>query len=185
MPRASAAGVRCPPADSRPQGEAASTEASDAEGAACGGAKGDALEDDVAGGDGAQLISTLQEGLKLEALRQHDDTGQGEPQGGGPRPGACVPQRFLRPDGRALDLPVTEQDSIASRIEALKVYLEQELGLDDFLAVYRYLNGSTQLEVEHRKWKQPSLDSVVSAKSIDFLPLVHQLIVCEDQCFSL
>ena len=45
----------------------------------------------------------------------------------------CPVPRFLKPDGGTVLLPVGVSDSLSYRIEALKVYLEQELSLDGFL----------------------------------------------------
>jgi len=132
-----------------------------------------------------QLISTLRAVLDL---------------GGGPEPDDVCPRRqqppqsreargsplFLRPDGHEVVLPVGERDSLSYRIEALRVYLEQELGLDDFLYMYRYLNESARPDettLGGERGGQP-LESRVARKAISFLPLVHQLIVCEDECFA-
>merc|ERR1719362_771612 len=97
---------------------------------------------------------------------------------------------FRGPDGGLLQLPVSEQDSISYRIEALKVHLEQEVGLADFLAMYRYLSdcasgtsscgGATTTAEE-----QESLPlQLASPAAAEFLPLVHQLLTCEDACFG-
>ncbi len=45
---------------------------------------------------------------------------------------------FLTPDGKRLP-GVTDKDSISYRIEALKVYLEQQLGDQTFLDIYKHL----------------------------------------------
>ena len=42
------------------------------------------------------------------------------------------PGRFMM-DGQELDLGFRQQDSLAHRIEALKVFLEKQLGLDTFM----------------------------------------------------
>lgn len=86
------------------------------------------------------------------------------------------PRRFRGPDGQLLDLP-SAGNSISYRIEALKVYLETELGLKDFLFLYRYLSETYVDRCE-------SLESKVSTKAISFLPLIHQLLVCEDEYFE-
>ncbi len=51
--------------------------------------------------------------------------------------------KFLRPDGKELVLPgVSERDSIAYRIEALRVYLEQVIGDMSLLQVYQGIQSS-------------------------------------------
>ena len=42
------------------------------------------------------------------------------------------PGRFMM-DGQELDLGFRQQDSLAHRIEALKVFLEKQLGLGTFM----------------------------------------------------
>jgi len=88
---------------------------------------------------------------------------------------------FLRPDGRVLHLPVSERDSISYKIEALKVYLEQEVGFQDFLAMYRYLEECVQGAGD---WETEPRLALASQEAANFLPLVHQLLVCEDLCFN-
>lgn len=49
--------------------------------------------------------------------------------------------KFLRPDGKELILPgVSDKDSIAYRIEALREYLEQTIGDEILLNAYQYLH---------------------------------------------
>ena len=46
--------------------------------------------------------------------------------------------RFLTPDGK--NLPgVSEKDTITYRIEALRVFLEDQMGEDTFYQAYKYL----------------------------------------------
>lgn len=122
------------------------------------------------------LITTLQAGLKSAAASTRQ-----APQ--------AVPEvrsvpTFWRPDGRAVDLPVGDQDSLTYRIEALRVFLEGELGLDAFLRLHRYLNATVQQDEERDEGGGKSLASMVPPEALEFLPLVHQLIVCEDECYS-
>ncbi|CAK0904997.1 unnamed protein product [Prorocentrum cordatum] len=92
------------------------------------------------------------------------------------------PYDFRGPDGAQVELPVGERDSLCYRVEALRVYIERELGIDDFLYAYQYLNESVLSEgVVDRG---TPLEEVISSKAIGFMPLIHQLIVCEDQCFG-
>jgi len=146
--------------------------------------------DPAQGQEYVQLICTLREGLDLQAqlhsARNEEDAAGVVVEGASVQQAVGRPQ-FLRPDGKVLDLPVGERDSLSYRIEALKVYLEQEIGLDSFLSVYWYLNNSVQNEAlpeKQRSHPVTHLDSSVAPESIKFLPLVHQLIVCEDRCFG-
>ena len=52
--------------------------------------------------------------------------------------------RFLRPDGAELVLPgVSERDTISYRIEALKVYLELQIGDVTLIETYNYLHDES------------------------------------------
>eukprot|EP00929_Paragymnodinium_shiwhaense_P049956 TRINITY_DN25188_c0_g1_i1.p1 TRINITY_DN25188_c0_g1~~TRINITY_DN25188_c0_g1_i1.p1 ORF type:complete len:881 (-),score=234.33 TRINITY_DN25188_c0_g1_i1:47-2689(-) len=143
-----------------------------------------------------QLLATLRDGLRLgdmappaadSALPPSDSVPEPQEQNREPNlpyePCKKAMPAFLKPDGQVVDLQVGERDSLTYRIEALKVYLESELGLDDFLRVYWYLNENSRPQDETVDKKRYSLESMVSAKAITFLPLVHQLIVCEDECY--
>lgn len=89
--------------------------------------------------------------------------------------------KFLRPDGKELHLPgVSEKDSIAYRIEALKVFLESALGDMAFIEAYQYLQ-----ENEDFNGKNESNDlQKILGKNIKYLTLIYQLIVCEDSYYS-
>jgi len=57
--------------------------------------------------------------------------------------------------------------------------LELELGLPDFVAAYRHL-----VEAVDGALAPADLEGAVSEKALAYLPLLHQLMVCEDECFS-
>jgi hypothetical protein len=96
------------------------------------------------------------------------------------------------PSGALFKMPLVgllgqfgDVDSLTYRIEALKVFLEHELGLDNFLLVYRRLHNSIRHDhagVYQRR--ELPLESLVSSKAVAFLPLVHRLIEYEEQCFG-
>lgn len=82
-----------------------------------------------------------------------------------------------------VSLPSTVGDSLAAKVEALRVFLEQELGTEEFLQLYNLLEGLS-----------PNSDTVVSAATVcslvgedklQFIPLVHQLISCEELVHAL
>ncbi|CAK0879488.1 unnamed protein product [Prorocentrum cordatum] len=89
---------------------------------------------------------------------------------------------FRGPDGVPVELHVGEKDSLCYRAEALRVYIERELGINDFLYAYRHLNENVFSDDMVDRCKP--LEAVISSKAIGFMPLIHQLIVCEDECFG-
>ncbi|CAJ1381251.1 unnamed protein product [Effrenium voratum] len=119
------------------------------------------------------LIRTLEEGLVLKQVSDVKEVDHDE--------GLCHP-RFLHPDGDEIKLPVGAADSLSYRIEALRLYLEKELGLKDFLLAYRCLQSAAK-DVLKEPHRAQDLDSILSSKAIGFLPLVTQLIVCEDEFY--
>ncbi|CAK9096126.1 unnamed protein product [Durusdinium trenchii] len=123
-----------------------------------------------------ELIRTLEEGLgcKLSMITKEES----EPTDEGSRP--C----FLHPGGEEIKLPVTETDSLPYRIEALRLYLEKELGIMEFLLAYKHLAESAKSDaVAAKELKAIDVHSFLSSKAISFLPLVTQLIVCEDSFY--
>jgi len=66
------------------------------------------------------------------------------------------------------------------RIEALRVYLETQLGDEAFQAVYKQL---TNLEADDDDNNDSMIESILGAKKVKFVPLVHHLIVCEDSYY--
>lgn len=141
--------------------------------------------------DQSLMVATLRGGLTAEVSQPAEPEAMSpddlRPGHVGSDPALCHP--FLHADGRAVDLHVSIHDSITFRIESLRVFLEEQLGIKEFLAVYRYLQVTAQPDNVDGERQQPleeqqPLELFVSAEAIEFLPLVHQLLVCEDQCFS-
>lgn len=127
-----------------------------------------------------QMLATLREGLQVHT--SHMDVGENEGAVHPDRGEAVLAHAFVDADGRILDLNISDQDSMMYRIESLKLYLEQQLGFGDFISVYRALQASTQSEASDEQ--RPPLEELLSENAISFLPLVHQLLVCEDHCFK-
>ena len=73
---------------------------------------------------------------------------------------------------------VQASDSMGFRIEALRVYLETQLGDEAFIAVYQHLNNLENDEDDNM------IESIVGAKKMKFVPLIHHLIVCEDNYYT-
>jgi hypothetical protein len=56
---------------------------------------------------------------------------------------------FLTPEGKRLP-GLSDKDTIGYRIEALRLYLEQELGADSFINVYRTLQVKSCISFRKR-----------------------------------
>lgn len=89
-----------------------------------------------------------------------------------------VYEKFLTPEGAPLP-GVSFNDSIYSRVEALKFYLEQKVGLDPFLEAYNYLQNSTADDDNAEE-----LRCILGLRGMRFVPLIYQMIVCEDQIYT-
>lgn len=74
---------------------------------------------------------------------------------------------------------ISENDSIFYRIEALRNYLEQKLGLDPMIRAYQYL-----LDPPADDDSNAELSGILEPSKLKFVPLIYQLIVCEDKYFS-
>eukprot|EP00438_Fugacium_kawagutii_P019326 Skav202377 [mRNA] locus=scaffold1406:206375:207886:+ [translate_table: standard] len=122
------------------------------------------VEDQFAQQQCSDLIRTLEEGLscKESAGAMKDGSHPVEDD----LSSACL----KNPEGDEVKLRVTEKDSLAYRIEALRLYIEEQLGISEFLIVYKHLTEST--------------DIILSSRSRSFLTLVTQLIVCEDEFYA-
>jgi len=137
-----------------------------------------------------QLMATLEEGLNVPSPEKTADVEAEATRVLSPSSAkmevtakpAIGHLKFLKPDGEPLELTmVKDGDSISFRIEALRIYLEQELGLSDFLLAYRYLN---EYWSELKESKDSKLEDLVVEKTVRFLPLIHQLIFCEDSYYG-
>ena len=76
---------------------------------------------------------------------------------------------------------VQTSDSMGYRIEALRVYLENQLGDQAFQAVYKQL---TNLSNDDDYNNDNVIESILGPKKMKFVPLVHQLIVSEDSYYA-
>ena len=73
---------------------------------------------------------------------------------------------------------VNDTDSIDCRIETLRVYLEIQLGDILFLAAYKCL---TDLKGED---DDSAIDRILGSSKSQFVPLIKELIVCEDSYYK-
>ncbi|OMJ92710.1 hypothetical protein SteCoe_4454 [Stentor coeruleus] len=88
-----------------------------------------------------------------------------------------VKANFLTPEG--VPLPgVSESDSAFCRIESLRCYLENQLGMDMFLQAYSLLSDPGENDEDSQQ-----LHVVVGNRNLKFIPLIYQLIVCEDSYY--
>lgn len=71
---------------------------------------------------------------------------------------------------------VSSQDSIYSQLEALRMYLEKELGTRLLTAVYRYITN-VSLE-EHDRIKQ-TVTAMLGEDKMKYFPVLRQLVACE------
>eukprot|EP00798_Chlamydomonas_sp_ICE-L_P019018 gene19018-25610_t len=82
-------------------------------------------------------------------------------------------------NGRTVVLPVGSDATLAAKVEALREHLEEKLGIDQFLHVYRRLESLSMDDDEGEVSKE--FLRVLGADKLEYLQLVHQLIVTEEQ----
>lgn len=88
-----------------------------------------------------------------------------------------VKAHFLTPEGASL--PGTcSLDSAFSRIEALHCYLENILGFDKFMEAYTYLCDPPDDDADN-----DYLQQLLGTLNIKYIPLIYQMIVCEDSYY--
>lgn len=76
------------------------------------------------------------------------------------------------------NLPGVEaSDSMAYRIEALRLYLETQLGDNIFISAYQHLINLQNDDDDN------VIEGIVGQKKMKFVPLIHHLIVCEDSYY--
>lgn len=75
-------------------------------------------------------------------------------------------------------LPVAKEDSLAAKIEALRVFLERELSTETFLKLYHHLESLSP--DDDACTAADALCSMVGDDKVHFIPLVHQLITSEE-----
>ena len=65
------------------------------------------------------------------------------------------------------------------RIEALRVYLETQIGDQALTAAYQYL-----VNIDNDDDDNNVIEGILGNKKIKFVPLIHHLIVCEDSYYA-
>ena len=122
----------------------------------------------------AQARSRLSnnEGVADDDSDTDENSEENDPYGEEP-PEMRVSPEFLK------NLPgVQASDSMGYRIEALRVYLETQLGEQPFITAYQHFMNMGDGD-------DPNIiDQIIGPKQMKFLPLIHQLISCEDSYYS-
>ena len=89
------------------------------------------------------------------------------------------PGKFIM-EGTTLRLPnVSAADPLGHRIESLRLFLEHSLGDDRFIAVYRILDAVDDLTGVEADDGQLKAYSMLSKDQHKYVPVIMQLIVCE------
>ena len=70
---------------------------------------------------------------------------------------------------------MNDRDTVGSKIEALRVYLEKEIG-KQFMSVYKMIQNDKDEDYVEAK-------QVLGKDKSKYIPLIIQLIVCEDQYY--
>lgn len=87
--------------------------------------------------------------------------------------------------GKTLKLPnVSKEDSLHFRIESLRLYLENELGLDDFIRAYQLIKAIQDAEEDKEEALSNQLTGLLPGKKMNLCSLILQLVYCENQLFE-
>jgi len=82
-------------------------------------------------------------------------------------------------EGKELKLDsVNNDDSLNYRVEALRIFLEDGLGMDTFIKIYGFLTSDQ--EISPQETDDRIREILKSQEQIVYYPLVQQLIVCEE-----
>jgi len=85
-------------------------------------------------------------------------------------------RRFLNINGQKFVIPgMNERDTTGSKIEALRTYLDKEIGRE-FVDAYRAICNEKDDDYSEAK-------RILGEKKVKFIPLIVQLIVCEDNYY--
>ena len=82
--------------------------------------------------------------------------------------------RILCPIGNSIEFL-----DLFDRIEALRYYLEKQVGADQFYEAYKFVQ-SPPTESDNNS----ELVKILGKNNIKFVPLIYQLIVCEDNYYG-
>ncbi|OHT13794.1 hypothetical protein TRFO_16021 [Tritrichomonas foetus] len=81
--------------------------------------------------------------------------------------------------GKELHLPmVKDNDSLQYRIEALRQFIEKNLGFDKFLEIYRLI--SVEIDEMNEGEGETKVKEILNDNELSFYPLIQQLVFCEE-----
>ncbi|KAK3285102.1 hypothetical protein CYMTET_7268 [Cymbomonas tetramitiformis] len=101
-------------------------------------------------------------------------------------PLSCLDGKFLL-DGRTLKLPSMKNlvdESLATRVEALREFLEKELGDDAFIKVYRKMEDAKEDVDGNDDDAMHSIMEELGPGKVKYISLIHQLMVCEESMMA-
>ena len=75
---------------------------------------------------------------------------------------------------------VQASDSMGYRIEALRVYLETQLGETALKGAYQHFMSMDDNDDDEGN----AIDNIIGPKKLKFVPLIHHLIYCEDNYYT-
>jgi len=117
-----------------------------------------------------ELINSLKSCLDINAPKEEENFAESEEN--------RVYAKFLTPDGQRIP-HTSDKDTIGYRIESLRLYLEKQLSEVVFMKIYKYL------QVLHGdEENQTALKQILGKDKCKFLPLIYQLLVCEDSYYT-
>lgn len=85
--------------------------------------------------------------------------------------------------GQTLHLNATDSKSAFAHMEALRVFLEENLGTRRFIDAYQYLSDSVFLSEKEKKL-DCNIQHIMGKENLEYLPLLHQLIATETNHFG-
>lgn len=91
----------------------------------------------------------------------------------------AAPGKFIF-NGKELILEcVSGDDSLSYRVEALRMFIEEGLGLDTFLAIYQLLTDDSD-NMSDADIDKKTKEILHTKEQLNYYPLLNQLIKCED-----
>jgi len=138
----------------------------------------EAMERDSAMGESSEdemVMDCLEDALNLEGDAADDEDEDASAGGASASPSGG---HFVL-GGETLVLPVNPKDSIFARVENLRVFLEEKLGLDKFLEAYRFISNiraeDDDTEIEAK------ISHLLVGDLACYQHLIQQLIYCEER----
>ncbi|CAG9466562.1 unnamed protein product [Pedinophyceae sp. YPF-701] len=129
-------------------------------------------------GEFAAMVRAMHEAYNDERPSEYHDESGAESGWEDKRPSQQDPSLTPYADGYGYgEGPGGEEESLAARVEALRMFLEEQLGFDRFLRAYRRMENMAPDEDEMKALED--LKSVLGEDNLCHLRHIHQLISCE------